>query len=130
MGCLIVTKITKKRYQEAVKNSGGIISFIAKRLKVSRTAVYDYIKKNDWAGEMVKGEVEAINDLAEAKLIEHIKKGQPWAIQFRLKTKAKNRGYTEKQEIEQAGGFSNNMRIEVVDYDSKLHSEQETEKHY
>jgi hypothetical protein len=45
-------------------------------------------------------ENEGLLDLAESKLIENINKNDDTAIIFYLKTKGKNRGYIERQEID------------------------------
>ena len=40
------------------------------------------------------------SDLAEIKLEQAIMNGEPWAIQFQLRTQGKSRGYSEKIETE------------------------------
>jgi hypothetical protein len=42
-------------------------------------------------------------DAAELKLEQAIRNGEPWAIQFQLKTKGRNRGYVERQEVDTHG---------------------------
>lgn len=50
-----------------------------------------------------KEEVEAsegmLLDFTEMKLFESIKAGDPWAIQFYLKTKGRNRGYSDRTDV-------------------------------
>lgn len=45
-------------------------------------------------------------DAAELKLEQAIRNGEPWAIQFQLKTKGRNRGYVERQEVDTRGHLS------------------------
>jgi len=43
--------------------------------------------------------------MAEYKLIQGIKDGHPWAVLFFLKTRCKDRGYTEKTETQVTGSM-------------------------
>lgn len=54
-------------------------------------------------------------DLTERVLERSALNGDPWAVQFMLKTKGKNRGYVERQEV--AGADGNDIKIRVV-YDT------------
>jgi len=121
-------KINKTSFSKACKNSGGIISIIAERMNAGRTATYDYINKHKFAEAMVLEERSKTKDLAETNLIQLIKAKDFKAIQFFLRTIGKNRGFVEKQEIEHTGGFTNNMRIEVIDYAEKTSTKQKAKK--
>ena len=41
--------------------------------------------------------------MAEAALYRAIIAGEPWAVKFQLATKGKDRGYTERHEVETVG---------------------------
>mgnify|MGYP001560853237 CR=1 FL=1 len=43
-------------------------------------------------------------DVAELKLYDQTLAGEPWAVQFTLKTIGKDRGYSERQEVTGEGG--------------------------
>jgi predicted transcriptional regulator len=94
-----MTRITRDNFEKAVINTGGVKSSIAKRLKVSRSAITKYCDRNPWTEEVLNEEIEAINDLAENKLFELIVDKDYKAIKLRLTTKARDRGYVERQEI-------------------------------
>ena len=94
--------VTDKRMTNAIKGSGGVITDIAKRLNVSRQAVYDFLNKpeNKHFWELIRDESEIVGDLAESALIKMLSKRNPdlQTIKFALTTKFKSRGYTMKFE--------------------------------
>lgn len=86
---------------EALTTGHGVVSVAAKILGCSTQTIYDHIKKHPQVAQAQERGDDAIDDLAEIKLIQKIKKGNMKAITFRLETKAKKRGYTKR--IEHAG---------------------------
>lgn len=123
-----MAKINKTNFEKACKGSGGVLAVISRRLEVSRAAVTQYCQKNEWTKEVLEQENESINDLAESKLVENINKGDQRAIEFRLRCKAKTRGYIERQEIEHSGTMDNNINIQIVnpDNENNLETDKET----
>ena len=93
--------ITAKQAIDAVKGSGGYISVIAGRLGCSRSHVYNLRDKFATFAEALEDERERQKDFAEGKLQEQIKDGNMTAIIFYLKTQAKERGYVERQQVQQ-----------------------------
>lgn len=93
------TNYTIEQLETAIKGSGGIMSAIARRLNCDWLTADKKIRE---AGlrHLVDAEDESMNDLAEAKLMENIKNNDTTSIIFRLKTKAKHRGYVERQEYQ------------------------------
>ena len=96
---------TKEIMLKAINGSGGIVSHVAKKLKCDWTTADLYIKKYEEAVQAMTVEQEIINDVTENQLVKQIQKGEPWAIKFRLTTKAKHRGYAETQHIEHSGNI-------------------------
>jgi hypothetical protein len=94
-----MVKITKTKFKKAMEGSAGILANIAKRLNVTRGAITLFVQRHKDIQELLDQEDESINDLAEAKLIQKLNDGDMKAIRFRLQTKAKNRGYVERQEV-------------------------------
>lgn len=97
---------TKKRVLiQALEASLGVITTACKKADIPRATYYK------WYGEDMefKAEVDAIQDItldfAESQLFSQIKEGNTTATIFFLKTKGKNRGYVEKQEIEHSGAI-------------------------
>ena len=106
----------KKAMVEALKSSFGIVSTAASNVGISRQTHYNWIKDDPEYSEQVDEINEASIDFAESKLREKINGvtigkiqdgelvtyEQPpsdTAIIFYLKTKAKKRGYVERQEV-------------------------------
>jgi len=88
---------------KAIKGSAGIMSTIAKKLNCDWHTAKKRIDENDDALKAYNNENENVLDLAESKLIENINDNDNTAIIFYLKTKGRNRGYVERQEIAHSG---------------------------
>jgi hypothetical protein len=111
----------KKRFLKALRQHRGIVTHAAEQVNISRMTHYNWMKLD----EKYKAEVDEINDATidhvESKLFESIDgayyeqatehgimrlqdKPSVTAAIFYLKTKAKHRGYVERQEITGADG--------------------------
>lgn len=102
-----------KRFELAVKgnpkgqprekeSSRGIITTIAKRLRVSRHTVYKFIEDNPKADEIIDDEAEMPFDIAESIVFSRLvqERDLKAAEILLLKHKrGKNRGYGESQDI-------------------------------
>jgi len=89
----------KDQFIKAIENSGGYVSLIADRVGCAPKTVYDWINKNEDVADAIKREKVKQVDFAEGKLQSLIKKENPTAIIFYLKTQGKGRGYVERQEV-------------------------------
>lgn len=91
-------------FLNALKECYGIVSKAAHMAGLDRKCHYNWM---DSAPEYAK-EYEAICDdridFVEDQLIRNISNGDTTAIIFFLKTKAKKRGYVEKQEVDHTSG--------------------------
>jgi len=97
-------KKTKSAILKAIKDSNGIVSVIAIRLKINWMTAKKYIDEDDDLKEAFQAEKETVTDTAENKLIEQIENSEQWAVKFWLATMGKKRGFTERQEITGADG--------------------------
>ena len=112
----------KERLLISLKDCSGIVTFACEKVKLSRQTFYRW----DRDDAEFKERVDAINelqiDVAEASLLKKIQKGDTTAIIFYLKTKGKDRGYSERREISIPGGVSVDVKN---DFDvSKLSDEE------
>lgn len=85
----------KEQFIKAIENSGGYISLISERVGCHISTVYDWIEKDEDVAAAIKREKVRQVDHAEGKLQSLIKKENPTAIIFYLKTQGKDRGYYE-----------------------------------
>lgn len=53
-------------------------------------------------------------DVAEMALDKALLNGEPWAVQFTLKTQGKQRGYVERQEVTGADGAAHKIEVEYI----------------
>ncbi|MHA1344373.1 MAG: hypothetical protein ACTSQG_10320 [Promethearchaeota archaeon] len=110
-----MAKITIRKFKKALDGSYGIISLIAKRMNVSREAVYKFMKKYPQTQEMVKMERDKIVDIAETKLFKKIQEGEWKAIEFTLRNLGSERGYAEKHIID-----TNISNISLQDIENQI----------
>jgi hypothetical protein len=107
-----VPKYTDGQIIEALEKSRGMVYVAARLLKCSPDTILKRIKDKVAVAEVVQAQAELFVDTAELKLIESVNNGDSWAIQFALKTKGKNRGYVEKQEIDGSGNLTVTVKYE------------------
>jgi len=93
----------KKALIEALTQTLGVITSACKITGIDRTMFYDYYNSDETFAEQVRDIQEVAVDFAESKLYEQIKSNNTTATIFYLKTKGKNRGYIERQEIQHSG---------------------------
>ena len=88
----------KKAMIQALEKSLGIVTSACKVVGIARQTHYNWMED-----EQYKAAVEELGDVAldfaESKLHKLIDSGNPAATIFYLKTKGKERGYVERQEI-------------------------------
>jgi hypothetical protein len=97
-------KYTPEQIIGALEECKGMIAPAARRLGCDRNTIKRYIKEYPAVAEAEKDLDEEVNDITELRLFDAIERGEAWAICFRLKCKAKGRGYVEKAEISGPGG--------------------------
>ena len=83
----------KQEVLDAIKDSYGIMTDIAKRLKCNWHTADEYVKKWPETLQALADESENYLDLTESACIDRIKQGDGQMIRFVLATKGKKRGY-------------------------------------
>tara|TARA_B100000900_G_scaffold401271_1_gene405762 strand:- start:771 stop:1106 length:336 start_codon:yes stop_codon:yes gene_type:complete len=89
----------KQKMLETLEYNLGIVSNSCISANVSRSAHYKWLKEDPVYAQAVNDIQETAIDFVENKLYDQIKKDNITAIIFFLKSKAKHRGYYDKQEI-------------------------------
>lgn len=98
---------------EALENSLGIVSVACRKVGISRQTHYRWCQEDDNYDRASKEIIEATIDFVESKLFENIQDKKEASIMFYLKSKAKHRGYVERQEVDM--GTNNHFRVEIID---------------
>lgn len=113
---------TAKQYADALIAARGIVADAARALGVDRSSVHRAINRYQTVADARDDAREAQIDRVESKLLNEIDNGNITAIIFYLKTQAKHRGYSERQEITGANGgpvqiqtWENVMTIDIDD---------------
>jgi hypothetical protein len=90
---------TASQVIDAFRLTHGLVFLAAKSLGCTPETVQSYCKRYpavQAAKEAARGE---LIDLAEAKLLQAVHRGEPWAVAMVLKTLGRSRGYQERHEI-------------------------------
>ena len=90
---------TKKRLLDALEVSLGVVTSACEKAKVDRSTFYKYYNEDKEFAKNVDDMQNLALDFAESSLHKQIKSGVPSSTIFYLKTRGKNRGYVERQEI-------------------------------
>lgn len=93
----------KKRFVEAIKKHHGLLTVACKAVGICYDTYRKWYRLDEEFHKNVNIALhqsrEKTTDLAEGKLFQAIDKGEMTGIIFYLKTKGKERGYIERQEI-------------------------------
>jgi hypothetical protein len=112
----------KKLIIGALEQSLGVVTTACAKADIPRSTFYKWYNED----EQFKSDVDAIQeitlDFAESQLFKQIKENNTTATIFFLKTKGKNRGYIERQEIQHSGEIKEivvNVKTAQVEDDSE-----------
>ena len=89
----------KKDFIDALEQSLGVITTACKKTGIPRRTIYNWIESDEDFKAAVDDVGEVAIDFVESQLFKQIKAGNPSSTIFYLKTKAKHRGYVERQEV-------------------------------
>ncbi|GHT02070.1 hypothetical protein AGMMS49525_04820 [Bacteroidia bacterium] len=85
---------------KALETTLGVVTPACQKLKISRKTHYQWMKEDEDYRKRVDDVLNVALDFAESKLHGNIKNGDTTSIIFFLKTKGKQRGYIERQELQ------------------------------
>tara|TARA_R100000935_G_scaffold4209_1_gene10153 strand:+ start:2057 stop:2422 length:366 start_codon:yes stop_codon:yes gene_type:complete len=103
----------KKKTLETLELSFGVVTTACKNVGIARSTFYEWLKDEEFKNQVNDIQNIAL-DMAESQLHKQILNGNTTATIFYLKTKGKNRGYVERQEITGAEGMPTNFQIEII----------------
>ena len=103
---------TKKALLEALEKTLGIVTTACKLVGVDRGSFYRYVNEDEDFAKAVKDVENITFDFVESQLHKQIKDNNTASTIFYAKTKMKNRGYVERQEI--TGADSGEVTIKVI----------------
>lgn len=98
---------------EALVKARGLQTVAAGMLGCDWSTVRRYVQQYPECAEAINLANNALGDLAETKLVDNITNGDQRAIEFYLKTKQRDRGYTDKTQVELTGAAGGPVRLEV-----------------
>lgn len=108
------TEQHKKAMVEALEKSLGVVTTACKNVGVGRTTFYQWLQDDKEFARQVNDIQNIALDFAESQLHKQISEGSTVATIFYLKTKGKNRGYVERQEVTGIDGAPTNVKVEIV----------------
>ena len=104
----------KKRLLKALEVTHGIISPACASAGVERKSYYNWLASDPDFASAVAEIQESQLDFVESSLLSKINEGDTTAMIFYLKTRGKERGYTERKELTGKDGAELNKEIRVV----------------
>jgi hypothetical protein len=106
------TEQKKEELLQALKDTYGIVSSACEKANVGRTTCYEWYRDDPEFKQAVDLINQDTGDFVEGALLKRIKEGDTTGIIFYCKTKLKNRGYVEKQEINLGGQQDNPVLVD------------------
>lgn len=108
------TERAKKKFAEVLRLNANNIAQTCRKLKISRNTYTKLYETDKAFKEEIDEVMEGVIDHVESKLHEQINEGNVPAIIFFLKSKAKHRGYVDR-ELDTGSGVTQNFRIVMED---------------
>ena len=114
---MAVEKLNRHELIEVIYKKQGILSQVAREMRVSLPTVYNYRDKYATVAAAIVSarntfDVELVDE-GEIKLREAVRNGEAWAVKYVLSTKGKRRGYVERQEITGADGGGVDINVKL-----------------
>jgi hypothetical protein len=105
--------LKKRSMMKALEGSLGVITTACKSIGITRQTHYNWLANDPVYKKFSDGMQDMALDFAESQLHKQILDGNPTATIFFLKTKGRNRGYVERQELAVASDF--NLSVKFID---------------
>ena len=108
-------KASIKKILKAIPGTGGLKSAIAVKLGVHYRTILNYEAKYETVKQAIEEEKEKILDKAESVLFVKIQDGDEDTCKWFLARKGKQRGYSEKIDMEQKGSLKVEHSVKIED---------------
>ena len=103
--------MTAQQVIDALNETKGMVYLAAERLGCEAKTIYNYRDRYPAVRAAMEQQDGKINDVAEMKLYQALMAGEAWAVQFRLRMKARDRGYAERHEVTGADGNALTIKL-------------------
>lgn len=104
----------KEKVIEALEKTMGIVHTACQMVNIARATFYRWIQEDKEFGQKVDEIKNLQMDFVESKLLKNIGDGKETSIIFYLKTKGRNRGYSENLDITSKGEKFNEIKVHIV----------------
>jgi hypothetical protein len=94
-----VTKVSEERVRAAILKHRGCAFVVCKALGISEPTFYEYLRRWPELNEVLRFARELELDKAESALFRAVDNGEAWSVCFLLKTRGRERGYSEKLDL-------------------------------
>ena len=107
-------KKDKENFLEILKNNGGNINGACMATGIVRRTIYNWMEKEQW----IKDEIDTIREICidnmESSIYQSGLNGNLTAAIFYLKCHGKERGWIEKQYVEQTTTFNEPLKLNII----------------
>ena len=106
--------VLKRDLLDLLKNNLGILTPSLETLNISTKAYYSWLASDAEFKQEVDNIQNIALDFVESKLLQNIRNGDKASIIFYMKCKGKDRGYIEKQYVEQTTTYTEPMTLRII----------------
>lgn len=97
------TRYTEAQIEAALRKTGAVLNATAQELECNLRTLYRWLDKFPRLKQVREEVDEMINDMAESVIVHHLQQKNLTAAIYRLKTKARHRGWGETVNQEHSG---------------------------
>ncbi len=96
----------------SLQRARGLVTLAATDLGADYRTVRKMVDESKTLQKVQADAKQQVGDIAEGRLFEAINRGEPWAIQFFLRTQMQSRGYSDRYDL---GTFLRERAVELAD---------------
>jgi hypothetical protein len=115
----VIKNLTNAEIIEAITKCRGLLYLASNVLSVNYQTLAERVNNDPELQEAVKDQRGKTLDMAEAKLMQAVDKGEQWAITMLLRTLGRERGFVERQEVSNVTTVRLQIVEEIVDSNQK-----------